>query len=60
MPRQDATACVDRTVRAALNREYAVTAVTDAIISEKVKVTEKKFSEWAGAHAKLVTADQLN
>ncbi len=56
----NATACVDRTIRSALNRKYAVTPVTDAIIGEKVKNKEAKCREWAEANAVLLQADQLN
>ena len=54
-----ATACVDRTVKAALNRGYAVTPVADAIIGEKAHAKEAKCREWAQAHAALSLADQL-
>jgi nicotinamidase/pyrazinamidase len=54
-----ATACVDRTIKAALNRGYAVTPITDAIIGEKVKNKETKCREWAIANATLLQADQL-
>jgi nicotinamidase-related amidase len=53
-----ATACVDRTIKAALNRKYAVTPITDAIIGEKVKDKEAKCREWAKANATLAQADQ--
>jgi nicotinamidase/pyrazinamidase len=54
-----ATACVDRTIRAALNRKYAMTPITDAIIGEKVKDKETKCQEWAKANATLLQVDQL-
>jgi nicotinamidase-related amidase len=53
-----ATACVDRTIKAALNRKYAVTAITDAIIAEKVTDKEAKCGEWAKAGAMLLPANQ--
>jgi len=54
-----AMACVDRTIKAALNREYTVTAITDAIIGEKVEKTEQKYREWEKAKAVLLKVDQF-
>jgi nicotinamidase/pyrazinamidase len=54
-----ASACVDRTVRAALNRGYAVTAVIDAIIADNVKDKEEKCREWAREHAELAEAERF-
>jgi nicotinamidase-related amidase len=55
-----ATACVDRTIRAALNRGYVVTPITDAIIGDNEKDKEAKYKEWTEANATLMPADQLN
>jgi nicotinamidase/pyrazinamidase len=54
-----AMACVDRTIKAALNRGYAVSAITDAIIGEKVEKTEVNYREWEKANAVLLQADQF-
>jgi nicotinamidase-related amidase len=54
-----ATACVDRTIRAALNRGYSVTAIVDAIIGENVKARDAKCREWLKAGAVLLQADKL-
>lgn len=54
----DATACVDRTIQGALKRGYAVTAISDAIISNTAGQKEKMCRKWQQKKVTVIGLDQ--
>ena len=56
----DASACVDRTVKAALNRGYKVNIVRDAIATKNEEKRTKKVNEFKILGAEIIeTADLI-
>jgi nicotinamidase-related amidase len=55
----DAEACVDRTVKAALNRNYEVTVVSNAIAAKSEEKRNVKLWEFEKIGAKVVTTEEL-
>lgn len=54
----DARNCVDKTTRAALNRGYSITSISDAIISETVELRDEAFEGQKEAGATFMTTDE--
>ncbi|MCK4251742.1 cysteine hydrolase [candidate division WOR-3 bacterium] len=55
----DAEACVDRTVKAALNRNYEVTVISNAIAAKSEEKRNVKLWEFEKIGAKVVTTEEL-
>jgi len=51
----DAEACVDKTVKAALNRKYKVTVIKDAIAGKSDERRDKKIADFSELGAKIIT-----
>jgi nicotinamidase-related amidase len=56
----DAEACVDRTVKAAINRGYKVNIVRDAVVTKNEERRNKKINEFKSLGARIIeTADLI-
>ncbi len=55
----DAEYCVDRTVRAALNRNYRVTVISDAVGSGSDEKRDAKIREFEGLGMEIITTAQM-
>jgi len=55
----DAEYCVDRTVRAALNRNYKVTVISDAVGSGSDGKRDAKISEFERLGMEIITTEQM-
>lgn len=51
----DAEACVDKTIKAALNRKYKVTVIKDAIASKSDERRDKKIADFIELGAEIIT-----
>jgi len=54
----DASQCVDRTIRGALKRGYRVTAITDAVITNRAEKMEKILRQYQQAGVKLIPLEE--
>ena len=55
----DARYCVDKTIKAALNRKYKVTVVNDSIGSASTEIVNNKILDFTGLGADTISTDQL-
>jgi nicotinamidase-related amidase len=55
----DAEACVDKTVKAALNRGYKVTIIKDAIAAKSDEKLKNKIEEFSKLGADISTTEEL-
>lgn len=55
----DAAGCVNSTIQAALNREYKLSVITDAVISDPDSVRIQMFGEFEAEGIELVTMNSL-
>jgi len=55
----DASACVDRTIKAALNRKYIITVVKDAVVTESDEKREKKINEFKNLGCNIILSNEL-
>ncbi len=55
----DAEYCVDKTIKGALNRNYKVTVIRDAIGSRTDEKRDKKIAEFSKRGARIISTDQL-
>ena len=55
----DASACVDRTVKAALNRDYKVYIVKDAIVAKNEGKRIKKINEFRNLGAEIIETEDI-
>lgn len=55
----DAVFCVDRTVRAALNRNYKITYITDAVICHSNEKKKHLLDKYENMNIELTTSDQV-
>ncbi len=51
----DAEACVDKTLKAALNRKYKVTVIKDAVATKSDERRDKKIMEFSELGAEIIT-----
>lgn len=56
----DAAFCIESTVKAALNRNYQVSLITDAIISESEDIKQQAFQEMTNAGAQKISLAEIS
>ncbi len=55
----DASACVDKTIKGALNRNYKITVISDGIAAGNDKIREAKINEFKKLGAEIKTTSDL-
>jgi len=55
----DAEYCVDKTVKGALNRDYRVTVIKDAVVTKTEERRKKKIDDFSSLGAGILETDKL-
>jgi len=55
----DAEDCVDKTIKGALNRNYKITVISDAIATKSIEKRDKKIVDFRNLGAEIMTTDDF-